>query len=76
MEQSQRQKEAEVDIRFFPKEVLDQLRVYTREVIDELVASDDFAKKVYASYSEFSKKAAAWSELSEKAYYNDLQQKY
>jgi TRAP-type mannitol/chloroaromatic compound transport system substrate-binding protein len=66
-------KASDVDIRFFPKEVLDQLRVYNKEVIDELVDSDDFAKRVYDSYSAFSKKAAAWSELSEKAYYNSLQ---
>lgn len=63
-----------VDIRFFPKEVLSQLRNYTREVIEELVEADDFAKKVYASYSAYSQKAAAWSELSEKAYYNSLQE--
>ncbi len=66
-------KAGEVDIRTFPKEVLDQLRIFTREVIDELVAKDEFAQRVYASYLDFSKKAAAWSELSEKAYYNTLQ---
>lgn len=64
---------ADVDIRTFPTEVLDQLRAYTKEVIDELVSKDEFAQKVYASYLDFSKKAAKWSELSEKAYYNTLQ---
>lgn len=67
-------RDAGVDIRFFPKEVLDQLRIYTREVIEELVAQDDFAQQVYSSYQAFSKKAAAWSEFSEKAYYNTLQE--
>ncbi len=66
-------KAANVDIRYFPKAVLDQLREYTRDVIDELIAGDEFAQRVYQSYLEFSIKAAAWSELSEKAYYNTLQ---
>jgi len=65
--------EGEVEIRKFPDEVLRQLRVYTDEVIQELVDSDPFAKKVYASYNSFRKKAVAWSELTEKAFYNSIQ---
>ncbi len=65
--------ESEVEIRKFPDEVLQQLRIYTEEVIQELVESDPFSKKVYDSYNSFRKKAVAWSELTEKAFYNSLQ---
>ena len=65
--------ESEVEIRKFPDEVLKQLRIYTDEVIQELVESDPFAKRVYESYNGFRKKAVAWSELTEKAFYNSIQ---
>jgi TRAP-type mannitol/chloroaromatic compound transport system substrate-binding protein len=65
--------EGNVEIRKFPDEVLTQLRLYNDEVIQELVDSDPFAKKVYESYNSFRKKAAAWSELTEKAFYNSIQ---
>ena len=65
--------EGKVEIRKFPDEVLAQLRIYTDEVIQELVESDPFAKKVYESYNSFRKKAVAWSELTEKVYYNSIQ---
>ena len=65
--------ESEVEVRKYPDEVLKQLRVYTDEVIQELTDSDPFAKKVYESYNSFRKKAIAWSELTEKAFYNSLQ---
>ncbi len=65
--------ESEVEIRKFPDEVLAQLRIYTDEVIQELINKDPFAKKVYESYNSFRKKAVAWSELTEKSFYNSIQ---
>ncbi len=65
--------EGKVEIRKFPDHVLAQLRIYTNEVIQELVESDPFAKKVYESYNNFRKKAIAWSELTEKVFYNSIQ---
>lgn len=62
-----------VEIRKFPKEVLDQLRGYTDEIVSELAASDPFAKRAYASFLEFKNQAKEWSELTEKVYYNNLQ---
>ena len=58
---------------FFPQEVLDTLKGYTKEVIDELVAENTDAAKVYASYQSFREKIVPWSNLTEKAYYNKLQ---
>ena len=65
--------ESDVEVRKYPEEVLKQLRIYTDEVIQELTDSDPFAKRVYESYNSFRKKAVAWSELTEKAFYNSLQ---
>ena len=64
--------EENVDIRKYPKEVLGQLRDFTKDIIAEICEKDAFSKKVYASYKSFAEKAAAWSELTEKAYYNDI----
>lgn len=62
-----------IDIRPFPTEVLDQLRVYTEEVIAEIVAKDPVAAKVYASYDAYRKRAAAWSVWTEKLFYTQIQ---
>ena len=59
--------------RFFPQDVLDALKGYTKEVIDDLVQSSPDGAKVYASYSAFRKKIIPWSNLTEKAFYNRLQ---
>ena len=62
-----------VDIRPFPQEVIDQLRIYTAEVIEEVTANDPIAAKVYASYDDYRKRAAAWSEWTEKLFYTTIQ---
>ncbi len=62
--------ESDVEMRSFPKEVMDELRILSQEVIDELVASDPFAKKVYQSFSTFSKGVKSWAGQSEKLFHN------
>lgn len=62
-----------IDIRQFPGEVLDQLRVYTQEAIADITQRDPMSKKVYASYSDFQRKAANYSLITEKAYYDKVQ---
>jgi TRAP-type mannitol/chloroaromatic compound transport system substrate-binding protein len=66
-------KEENVTLRKFPKEVLDQLRQYTKESLEEITAADPFSKKVYASYTAYQETASAWADLTEKAFYNDIQ---
>ena len=61
-----------VELKNFPTSVLDQLRIYTQETIEELVESDPFSKKVYESYSSFQKKIQKWSDISEKKFYSQL----
>jgi len=60
------------DIRKFPQEVLEQLRVYTRDTIADITRQDAFAKKVYASYRDFQRKAADYASITEQEYYSSL----
>ncbi len=64
--------EKNVDIRKFPEVVLQPLRKYTTEILEELTSKDAFSKKVYASYDNFRKQIASWSDLTEKEYYNNI----
>lgn len=66
-------KEEKVLVKSFPKEVLDQLRIYTQEAVQELVGEDEFSQRVYASFSEFQQRVSAYSRFSEKAFYNLIQ---
>lgn len=66
-------KEKNIEIRYFPDEVLDKLRGYTDEILAEITASDPFAKKVYESYNAFRNRAKNWAAVTEKVFYNKLQ---
>ena len=65
--------EEQVKVRFYPEEVLNQLREFTKEVIAEITDADPMSRKVYASYQKFRNRAVKWSELTEKVFYNNLQ---
>ena len=67
-------KESNVQIRKFNKETLNALRKYTKEVIEELITDDALAKEVYDSYSSFQKKTAEWYQITEKSYYDNIQE--
>jgi TRAP-type mannitol/chloroaromatic compound transport system substrate-binding protein len=60
-------------VKQFPDAVLDALRGYTDEAIEELIGSDPIAKKVYKSYNAFRTKAKAWSAITERAYYDKIE---
>jgi len=64
--------ESDVQIKPLPDEVLSKLKQYAVEVVEEQVAADEFSKKVNESYQKFSKDVSAWSDLSERAYYEKL----
>jgi TRAP-type mannitol/chloroaromatic compound transport system substrate-binding protein len=63
-----------IEIRTFPPEVINELRKLTKEVIIELAEKDAFTKRVYDSYSAFQEKANKYSNIAEKAFYNNLQE--
>ncbi|HMR43284.1 MAG TPA: TRAP transporter substrate-binding protein [Saprospiraceae bacterium] len=66
--------ESKVEFRKFSPEIIAELRKFSTQVIDEITASDPFSKKVFDSFQKFQKQAAAWSELTEKSFYELLQQ--
>ncbi len=57
-----------VDIRSYPDDVLATLRKYSKEVVEELAAKDDFARTVYDSYMEFLKGSRQWGSIADFAY--------
>lgn len=61
--------EHNVQLRQFPDEVLQTLRKFSQEVVDEVVETDPMSKKVFESFSAFRKNVTGWSQVSEKVYY-------
>ncbi len=64
--------EENVEIKYYPKEVLDLLRSHTKETISEITSSDPKSKKVYDSYHTFHEQIKNWSRISEKEYYSSI----
>ena len=56
-----------IELRRFPDDVLRELRTLNQQVVDELVAEDEFAARVYASFSSFADTVGAWTRISEQA---------
>jgi TRAP-type mannitol/chloroaromatic compound transport system substrate-binding protein len=54
----------------FPMEVLNELRLKTQETIAELTASDPVSRKVYEAFDTFRKQIQPWMAISDKVYYN------
>jgi TRAP-type mannitol/chloroaromatic compound transport system substrate-binding protein len=65
-----------VEIRTFPPDVISELRKLTKEVISELVNKDPFTNKVYTSYQTFQEKANKYSQIAERAFYDQLQDSF
>ncbi len=64
--------ESAVELRRFPTEVLQALKAYSEEVIEEIVAQDAFSKQVYANLREFKQQISTWNDTSEKAMWPHL----
>ena len=60
----------------FPDTVMDALRKLSEQVVAEEAAKDAMATKVNNSFQKFRKVIGTWGEVSEKAYYNDIQKSY
>jgi len=61
-------KDPNVELREFPKEVLDLLEQHAWDVLDELSARDPMAKRLQESMVEFMKKSSANQKVSELSY--------
>jgi TRAP-type mannitol/chloroaromatic compound transport system substrate-binding protein len=59
-----------VELREFPAEVIALLRSITKEVVDELMATDDAAARIGSAYFEYLEKVSASSGVAERAYLN------
>lgn len=59
-------------IRQLPKVVLNTLKQKTQEVLAELSQEDTQIREVYQEYQKFRKEIAAWSEVTEKPYYQNI----
>ena len=57
-----------IEIRKFPDEVLVLLRSIARDVVTDLMASDQPSAKIGEAYFEYLEKVAANSRITEKAY--------
>ncbi|WP_026998575.1 TRAP transporter substrate-binding protein [Eisenibacter elegans] len=66
-------REEGVQLRAYPKPVLDTLYTHTQTVLEELTSKDPFSKKVYASLERFRQDIRPWSEITEKVFYNQIQ---
>lgn len=66
------QAEGSVDIRPFPRDVLETLRHHSEGVLHELRESDALTKKVYDAYTDFQQKIGPWNQVSENAYVERL----
>ncbi|MEO0340341.1 MAG: TRAP transporter substrate-binding protein DctP, partial [Bacteroidota bacterium] len=62
-----------VDLRTFSPEIMDTLRTINEDVVNDLANSDPFAKRVYASYDDFRKKAAVYAGFTEEVFFERIQ---
>ena len=62
--------EHKVDVREYPRDVIEKLRELSNQVVAEVVGNDPFAREIYESYQAFLAKSKAWYDLSERAYLN------
>ena len=63
-----------VELRTFPIEVLKTLKRYTDESVQELIEKDGHAQRVAESYYAFQKKLKSWTDITEKVFYNTIQE--
>lgn len=66
-------KEKGVKLRKYPAEIMQTLKKYSKEVVEELANKDARTKKIFASYDKFRKDISEWSKVTEQAFYSDIQ---
>ncbi len=66
-----------IEVRRLPGEVLAQLKDIAGPIVREIGENNDFARRVYDSYTQFQRKVLGWHAVAEKVYYEmqaDLQE--
>ena len=64
--------ETDVEVKAFPIEVLEQLKFYTKETLEELIEQDSQSKKVYEAFSKFKEEVGTWMNISERVFYDQI----
>ncbi|MEL6673961.1 MAG: TRAP transporter substrate-binding protein [Bacteroidota bacterium] len=67
--------EGDVELRSFPEDVLESLRNYTEEVLNEMAEDDPLSRKAYEAYKSFQGKAMSWAGYTERIFFDALQKK-
>jgi TRAP-type mannitol/chloroaromatic compound transport system substrate-binding protein len=57
-----------VELRKLPDDVIEEFRVISEKILDDLAQEDEVIRRVYESYSEFKKNVSAYHEISEDAF--------
>ncbi len=60
--------EHQVELRKFPKEVLQEFKTYSADVLLELSQQSELSTEIYQSYTSFADQTKNWLEVSELAY--------
>lgn len=66
-------REEKKELRQFPPDVLAVMNEKLLETVREMIATDPVSKKVYESYENFRQRAIRYSQVTEKAFYDNLQ---
>jgi TRAP-type mannitol/chloroaromatic compound transport system substrate-binding protein len=61
-------KNENIQFREWPEEILNKLKEYSVEVLEEMASGDPMSKKIYDSYKKFKDDIYAWTEISERNY--------
>jgi len=59
-----------IELRAFPDDVLDELRKYTFDIIDELAASDEIFGETWASFKAYMAQVQTWTDVGERYFLN------
>jgi TRAP-type mannitol/chloroaromatic compound transport system substrate-binding protein len=57
-----------VQVKRFPSDLLERLRVESREIVEQVAESDADSRRVYDSYLKYMADSRAWRNISENAY--------
>jgi TRAP-type mannitol/chloroaromatic compound transport system substrate-binding protein len=62
--------EKQIEVRTFTPEILETLKSYTLEVLEDIAKTNDLTMRIYHSYTQFSQNIRNWASYSEKLYHN------
>ena len=61
-------KNENIQFREWPEDILNKLKEFSVEVLEEMASNDPMSRKVYDSYKKFKNDIYDWTEISERNY--------